>query len=111
MGKAEGSGTRWGSSLGVPLSFYPTSCTASEVSEGKSRANIQALTRQEEGEGDRPTFDDHEPGGARGFSVHVHCCAPVHVCVLTRQLVDLQRGQGQGNRASTSLSPTYWTWL
>lgn len=46
--------------------------------------------------GDRPTFDDGEPRRAHGFSIRVHGCAAVHVRVLARQLVDLQRGPGQG---------------
>lgn len=105
VGRAKGSGTRWASSLGIPFSFYPTSCTAWGVSEGKDRANTRALMRQEGEEGDEPTFNDQEPGGARGFSIHVHCCAAVHVRVLTRQLVDLQRGQDQGTGLAPPLPP------
>lgn len=51
-------------------------------------------------DGGKPTFNDREPRHARGLPVGIHCCAAVHVHVLTCQLVDLQRGQGPRIRAS-----------
>lgn len=48
----------------------------------------------------RPTFNDREPRRARGLSVGIHGSAAVHVRVLAGQLIDLQRGRRQGNRAS-----------
>lgn len=102
MGEAKGPGTRWDSGLAVPLSFHPTSCPTSEASEGSLRRKPGLAPQAPMREGDKPTFDDQEPRGARGLAVDIHCSAAVQVRVLARQLVDLRRGPGQGNRASAA---------